>query len=160
MRYLTLGVIAWCLAGATASAQASNPQVMAPIQKFLDSFNKGDTAAAAATHLADADLTIIDEVAPYTWHGAKAFQTWGAALDADGKARKITEPMVVISAPTRMELSGDTAYVVVPAAYTFKLAGAAMRENAQMTFALKKVAAGWLIHAWTWTGPKPIAAGK
>jgi hypothetical protein len=160
MKYLTLGAIACCLAATTASAQAPNPQVMAPIQKFLESFNKGDTAGAAATHLADADLTIIDEVAPHMWHGAKAFQTWAAALDADGKARKITEPMVVISAPTRMEVSGDMAYVVVPAVYTFKQASAAMRENAQMTFALKKGTGGWLIHGWTWSGPKPVAAGK
>ena len=29
-----------------------------------------------------------------------------------------------------------------------------MREAAQMTFALKKGASGWLIHGWTWTGPK------
>ena len=158
MRYLTLGVIAWCLAGATAGAQTANPQVMAPIQKFLDSFNKGDTAGAAATHAADGDLVIIDEVAPYVWHGAKAFQSWSAALDADGKARKITEPVVTLGAPIRMETTGDQAYVVVPAVYTFKQAGAAMRESAQMTFALKKGAAGWLIHGWTWSGPKPVAA--
>jgi hypothetical protein len=30
-----------------------------------------------------------------------------------------------------------------------------MRETAQMTFVLKKGAAGRLIHGWTWTGPKP-----
>ena len=29
-----------------------------------------------------------------------------------------------------------------------------MRESAQMTFTLKKSAAGWLIHAWAWTGPR------
>ena len=158
MRYLTVGVMAWCLAGAAASAQTADPQVMAPIQKFLDTFNKGDMAGAAAVHAADGDLVIIDEVPPYVWHGAKAFQAWSAALDADSKARKITEPMVVISAPTRMELTGDRAYVIVPAVFTFKQAGAAMRENAQMTFALKKGAAGWLIHGWTWSGPKPVAA--
>ncbi len=33
--------------------------------------------------------------------------------------------------------------------------GVAMREAAQMTFVLKKGAGGWLIHGWTWTGPKP-----
>jgi hypothetical protein len=33
-----------------------------------------------------------------------------------------------------------------------------MREAAQMTFALKKGASGWLIHGWTWTGPKPQRA--
>jgi hypothetical protein len=44
---------------------------------------------------------------------------------------------------------------VVPAVYTFKHRGAAMREAAQMTFALRKGADGWRIHGWTWTGPKP-----
>jgi hypothetical protein len=68
------------------------------------------------------------------------------------------KPGVVISAQIRLEVTGNRAYVIVPAAYTFKQAGAAMRENAQMTFALKKGVAGWLIHGWRWTGPKPVAA--
>ena len=29
-----------------------------------------------------------------------------------------------------------------------------MREEAHMTFALKKDPAGWSIHGWTWTGPR------
>jgi hypothetical protein len=33
-----------------------------------------------------------------------------------------------------------------------------MRESAQMTFALRKGPGGWLIHGWTWTGPKPQKA--
>ncbi len=53
-----------------------------------------------------------------------------------------------------MEIDGDRAYVVVPSVYTFKQAGVAMRERAQMTFTLKKGGGGWLIHGWTWTGPK------
>jgi hypothetical protein len=59
---------------------------------------------------------------------------------------------------TRVETDGTAAYVVVPAVYTFKQGGAAMRETAQMTFTLKKGAAGWLIHGWTWTGGKPQKA--
>ena len=43
----------------------------------------------------------------------------------------------------------------MPAVYTFKEGGVAMREAAQMTFRLKKGAGGWLIDAWTWTGPTP-----
>jgi hypothetical protein len=43
---------------------------------------------------------------------------------------------------------------VVPAVYTYKERGVAMREAAQMSFVLKKSAGGWLIHGWTWTGPK------
>lgn len=132
---------------------------MAPIQKFIDSFNKGDMAAAAATHAAGADLTITDEVPPYVWRGPKAFSAWSADLDSDAKKNGITDPMVTVRAATRIERSGDQAYVVVPAVYTFKLKGASMREAAQITVVLRRGATGWLIHGWTWTGPKPQAAG-
>jgi ketosteroid isomerase-like protein len=159
MRYVTLGTFALLLACGAARAQAPDPQLMAPVQKFMDAFNKGDAAAAAATHLADADLAILDEVPPFAWRGAKAFAAWSAALDSDAKANGITEPAVTIAAPTRVETSGDQAYLVVPAVYNFQQRGVAMRENAQMTFVLKKTPGGWLIHAWTWTGPKPQPAG-
>lgn len=155
MRHLTLVAVSLLFASATAGAATPDAQLMAPIQKFIDSFNKGDSAGAAATHSATADLTIIDEVPPYLWNGPQAFQTWSADLGADSKRNGITDESVAISAATRVETSGDGAYVVVPAVYTFKERGVAMREAAQMTFALKKGAAGWLIHGWTWTGPKP-----
>jgi hypothetical protein len=158
MRYFTLGAILWCVTCAAAGAQAPDPQVMAPIQKFVDSFNKGDTAGAAATHTAGADLAIVDEVPPYLWRGAKAFQDWSAALDSDIKKQGMTDSMVALEKPTRTEMDGGRAYVVVPAVYTFKQRGVAMREAAQMTFTLQKEAAGWMIHSWTWTGPKPQKA--
>ena len=158
MRFLALGTIvcAWMVAG--ASAQAPDAQLMAPIQKFIDSFNKGDVAGAMATHAAGADLTIIDEVPPFLWRGPKAFQAWSTALDSISKQAGITDQMVTISAPTRTESSGDSAYIIVPAVYTYKEKGVAMREAAQMTFVLKKGTSGWLIHGWTWTGPKPQRA--
>jgi hypothetical protein len=159
MRTLTVAAAVLVALGAQASAQPSNAELMAPIQKFMDSFNKGDVAGAAATHAAGADLTIIDEVPPYLWRGPKAFQSWSVDLESDAKKNGITEPMVTLSAPTRTETNGDSAYVVVPAVFTFKLKGAAMREAAQMAFVLKKGASGWLIHAWTWTGPRPQPAG-
>jgi hypothetical protein len=158
MRYMTLAAVVLCLSASSAAAQAPDAQVMAPIKKFIDSFNKGDMAGAVSTHAAEADLTIVDEVAPFAWHGAQAFQAWSTALDADTKKRGITEPGVTISAPTRIESDGTQAYVIVPAVYSFKEKGVAMREPSQMTFVLKKGASGWLIHGWTWTGPKPQKA--
>ena len=158
MRVLTVVALVCLALAAPASAQTADADVMAPIQKFIDSFNKGDTAAAAATHAAGADLTITDEVAPYLWRGPKAFQSWSADLESDAKKNGITDPLVTLSAPTRTERSGDQAYVIVPAVYSFKQRGAAMREAAQVTFVLRRGASGWLIHAWTWTGPKPQQA--
>lgn len=157
MRGLTLGAVLWLAVGPAASAGAPDAQLMAPIQKFLDAFNKGDAAAAAATHSATEDLAIMDEVPPYLWRGPQAFQAWSADLDSDAKKRGITDQAVTIGAPTREETTGTQAYVVVPSVYDFKERGVAMRETAQMTFVLKKGASGWLIHGWTWTGPKPKA---
>jgi hypothetical protein len=155
---MKLSAVLWVLLGAAASAQPTNTELMAPIQKFMDSFNQGDMAGAAATHAAGPGLVILDEVPPYLWTGADAFKAWSAALDTDAKKQGMTEPMVTISAPTRVESSGDRAYVVVPAVFTFKLRGVPMREAAQMTFVLQRGASGWLIQGWAWTGPRPKPA--
>ena len=157
MRHLTLGAVV-CLLVATGAAMpaqtTTDPQMMAPINTFMEAFNKGDMAAAAATHSATADLVIIDEVPPFRWQGAQAFQAWAGDLDADAKNRGMTEPKVTIRPATRVETSGSDAYVIVPAVFTFKEKGAAMRATAQMTFVLRKETAGWLIHGWTWTGAR------
>lgn len=158
MRYTVLGVITWLVIGAPAGAQTPDPQLMAPVQKFLEAFNKGDVAGAAAAHLVDEDLVIIDEVAPHLWRGPQAFQTWGADLAAHDKKLGMTDQKVTIGKPAVAEATGEFAYVVVPATYTFKQAGKPMREPAHMTFALKKTAGGWLIHGWTWTGTTPVPA--
>jgi hypothetical protein len=162
MRYLTMGAIlaVTLCAAAPARAQATDPALLAPIHAFLEAFNKGDIAGAAATHSADADLVIIDEVSPYIWRGAKAFTAWASALEAHDKAAGVTDQKVTLGTVTRAESDGTSAYVVVPSTYTFKEKGVAMQARAQMTFALKKGAAGWSIHGWTWTGPKAATAGK
>lgn len=160
MRYLSLGAILCLCLGSAAGVQAqgTDPQVVAPIKKFIDAFNKGDMAGAAAAHASD--VVIVDEVPPYLWRGAQALQTWAAALEADSKKNGMSEEKVTLGAATRVEVNGNDAYVVTPAVFTFKQKGAAMRESAQMTFVLKKEAAGWLIHSWTWTGPRPKPAGS
>jgi hypothetical protein len=156
MRQLILGALVSLSVGMgpAVQAQATDPQLMAPITKFLDAFNKGDIAGASATHASEADLVIIDEVPPFVWRGAPAFATWAADLERNDKKHGITDQKVSPGTVTRVETDGASAYVVVAAVYTFKQADVAMRETAQMTFALKKGASGWLIHGWTWTGPK------
>lgn len=102
MRYLTLGAVLCMAVGTAAGAGAADAQLAAPIQKFIDSFNKGAAAAGA-------DLVIIDEVSPYLWRGPQAFQAWGADLDADAKKKGITDQVVTISAATREETNGEQA---------------------------------------------------
>jgi hypothetical protein len=58
----------------SAGAPSPNDDINAPIHQFIDSFNKGDEAAAVATHTAD--VVIIDEVPPFMWQGRDVFKTW------------------------------------------------------------------------------------
>ncbi|WP_374146415.1 nuclear transport factor 2 family protein [Sphingomonas sp. 28-63-12] len=134
-----------------APALAKDAAVEAPIYQFLDAFNKGDIAAAAATHADDAHIT--DEFAPHFWGGHDVLKRWAADFDKDAAAKGLTNPKVVLGGVTRELVEGDRAYVVVPSVYTFTLKGVAMRETAQMTFALHKEDGGWKIVSWTWTGP-------
>ena len=159
MRHVTLAALVYVALATPAGAQTTDAALMAPIQKFVDSFNKGDATGALATHAASADLVIVDEVPPFIWHGATAFQAWSSALDSESKKQGISDESVTLGRATRTESAGDQAYVIVPAVYNFKQRGMAMRETAQMTFVLKKSGNGsWLIHGWTWTGPKPEAS--
>ncbi len=142
--------------GTAGAAAAATPAVEVPIRTFIDSFNKGDAAAAAATH--EAGATIIDEVPPFLWTGAKSFATWAADLAANDKAAGITAEQVAIKPATRTVMAGDRAYVIVPAVYSFTRNGVAMREPAQFAFAMHKTGKTWKIAGWTWTGPDPKPA--
>ncbi len=108
-------MVCLCLGiGTAVRAQSADPQLMAPINKFLEAFNKGDIAGAAATHASEADLAITDEVPPFLWRGAQAFKTWAADLDRDAKDHGVTDQHVSIGVATRVETDGASAYVVIP----------------------------------------------
>jgi hypothetical protein len=146
------------VSGATA-ARAESP-LMAPIHQFIDNFDKGDVKAAAKAFAPS--VTITDEVPPHIWVGAHALQQWSKDLAAVSKTAGYTDEAVTLGAPTREDVNGDRGYVVVPAIFSYKEHGAAMREPAQMVYALKNAAGHWLITGWTWVGgtaqPDPTPA--
>lgn len=131
---------------ATAANQAD---VMKPVHQFVDGFNKGDAKTALA---ACADQTyIIDEFPPYEWHGAGACSTWANDYEADAKKNGITDGVVTLGKPKHVDITGDRAYVVVPASYTWKQNGKPMKETGStFTLVLQQGAAGWRITAWSW----------
>ncbi len=127
------------------------------VRTFMDGFNSGDLKKSAAVN-SPSGTSIIDEFAPYTWNGPKAFDDWSAAFDSNSKALSITQPKVVLSAPTVKNVTTEQAYLVYPSLYTYKLKGVSMRETGQVAVALRKEASAWKVAAWTWTGtvPKPV----
>lgn len=152
-----LGAIA--LLGISAAAGAATPeaQVMVPIRLFTDSFNKRDLTAAASA-FSPAGLAIIDDVSPHVWTGPSAIETWSKALAASDQTKGNTDGAVTIGKPMHEIVSGDRGYVVLPAVYTYKAKGVAMREAAQMVYALQKGTSGWQITGFTWVGTRPKLA--
>jgi ketosteroid isomerase-like protein len=144
------------LAGlAMASAASAGITPVGTVHDFVDAFDKGDAAAAAATQ--SADVSIIDEMAPHAWTAPGAFQAWAGALMADAKANGQSGNKVTLGDVVRAEDNGDTAYVTMAATYSYSQKGAAMSEPARMVFALKKAGGDWKITAWAWAGDVPTA---
>jgi hypothetical protein len=121
---------------------------------MVDSFNKGDMKTAA-TAVAPAGMVIIDDTPPHVWAGSNAFVSWSNALEAADNAAGVTDDLETNGRPTRVVADADSGYVVLPAVYTFKQKGVAMREVAQIVYTLKKGAGGWLITGFSWVGTRP-----
>ena len=147
------------LISATAAAAATTEaDLMVPIRLFIDTFNHGDLPGAEAMHL-PTGVVIIDEPAPHLWQGAGAFKAWANDLMAHDKAAGWTDQKMTLGKVLRTESTGDRGYVVVEAVYSFKQNNEAMNEDpSYMTFALQKIAVGWRIAGWAWTGSTPHKA--
>lgn len=144
-------VAATMLCGIPAEAGASDPSaVLATVRQFVDSFNKGDAATGEAACASPA--SIIDEFPPHEWHGATACADWSRAYDENAAKNGITDGFVTLGTPWHIDITGDRAYVVVPATYAYRQHGKPVLEpHSLFTVALKKLPAGWRIAAWTWS---------
>jgi ketosteroid isomerase-like protein len=153
MKRLAAALVASVLLAPAAMA-ATAPEVVAPIHQFIDGFNTGDAKKAFAA-FAPGSVSIIDEFAPHLWTGPNAPHAWAAAFEKFAKAAEITDGAVKYGEPTRAEVEGKVAYVILPTVYSYKDHGKPTAEDGQMTFVLRSGAQGWKISAWTWSGPPP-----
>lgn len=158
MRTLLFAFVASILMAAPAGAAGTSDQLAAPVHQFIDGFNQGDNKAVNASFVTTG-LTIIDDIPPHVWTGTNALQTWINALTAADRKEGKTDQSVTVGTPTREISNGARGYLVVPVVYHYKQRGKAEHEPAQMTFALQKVSAKWLIAGWSWVGTTP-QAGK
>jgi ketosteroid isomerase-like protein len=138
---------------ATAPAAASEQDdVMKTVRQWVDGLNSGDTKAALAA--CAEETAIVDEFAPYEWHGKGTCAKWLTELAAFNKGIGLTDGVVTLKQARRVDVTGDRAYVVVPADFRFKENGRDGAEiGALFTVALHKGQAGWRIKGWAWSRP-------
>jgi hypothetical protein len=156
MRKTILAVFA-CILFFPFALAAYAGDVTLPIHQFIDGFNRGDTKAAFASY-AKGNIMIVDEFAPHRWYGPNAPQEWAAEYDKHAQATGVSDGQVTYGSPTRTEIDGNEAYVILPTVYLYKDHGKPTVEEGQMTFVLHAEAGAWKISAWTWSGVKPHPA--
>ncbi|HTT32258.1 MAG TPA: nuclear transport factor 2 family protein [Methylomirabilota bacterium] len=142
---------------APAAIPTGKDDVSAPVRQFIDGFNTGNVQSAFAAY-ATGTITIVDEFAPHIWTGPDAAHQWADAYDKHAQTTGVTDGVVTYGEPTRTEVEGDAAYLVMPTVYLYKEHGKPLREEGQMTAVLNREAGGWKIRSWTWTGVRPHAA--
>jgi hypothetical protein len=136
------------VAAQTAGTQEAS--VMATVHQFVDGFNKGDAKSALAACATQA--SIIDEFPPHEWMGPTACDQWAADYAANAKREGITDGIVTLGKPWHVSVTGNRAYVVVPATYSYKERGKTVTERDSIfTVTLLKFAAGWRITGWAWS---------
>ena len=102
--------------------------------------------------------SIIDDIPPHEWHGAGACSKWANDFDAFAKKDELTDGIVTLSKPRRIDITADRAYVVVSATMTYKEKGKPMKETGSIwTVALQKGESGWRITGWAWADGTDIA---
>ena len=153
MKQLIIALLALVLFLPAALA-AGGDDVSAPVRQFIDGFNTGNVQAAFAAYASGA-ITIVDEFAPHIWTGSDAAHQWADAYDKHAQATGVTDGKVTCGKPTRTEVDGDVAYVIMPTVYLYKEHGKPVQEEGQMTVVLNHEVGGWKIRSWTWSGEKP-----
>ncbi len=131
--------------------QAETPA--AAVRNYIDAFNRGDRDGMAACFAAQG--AILDGMAPHLWLGPNATSDWYRDVLIEGEHLDAGDYHATISDPIHDNITGDSAYFVVPASMTFRFKNQQMTQTgATFTFALKKEAGDWRIAAWAWAKGK------
>jgi SnoaL-like protein len=127
----------------------SNNEPIAAVRQYLDGLNMGDARVMAASFANTG--SILDGMAPHVWQGPTAAQDWYRDVLIEGKQHGASGYSVTVGEPLHNNVTGDRAYIVLPATMKFKLGDKQITQSgAIFTVALRKLAEGWRIAAWAW----------
>jgi len=123
------------------------------VRHYIDAFNRADEKEMAATFAVPG--SILDGMTPHVWQGPTAAQDWYRDVLKEGEQHGASDYFVTLGEPLQNNVTGDSAYVVVPATMTFKVKGKQVTQTgAVFTVALRKLPEGWRIAAWAWAKGK------
>ena len=145
----TLAVVIAVAVFSSGPASASDKtDAMSVVQKWVDSFNKGD-GKTGSSYCADGAV-IIDDFAPHVWQGSGACASWYKDYEAFAAKAQITAASVALGKATHLDIDSAYAYLVTPTTLTYTKAGKPVTDKAIVTMSLKESSSGWQITSWAW----------
>jgi ketosteroid isomerase-like protein len=122
---------------------------MAVVLRYVDAFNNGDSKTMAA--LCADPMQILDGMSPHVWQGPTASQDWWRDVCKEGEHAGASGYHIAVGEPRHVDITGDHAYVVVPATMTVNVRGKQVTQTGStFTVALGKVGTQWRLTAWAW----------
>ncbi len=120
---------------ATQATPTQDP--VSVIRQYIDGFNRGDASALASCFAVPG--SILDGMAPHVWSGPTATQDWYRDALTEGEHLGVSGYFVTLGEPLHNNVTGDAAYVVLPATMKFNMKGKQITQSgALFTVALRR----------------------
>lgn len=94
---------------------------LATVQQYIHAFNDGDVTGMAEVFAEPG--WILDGMAPHVWQGPTAARDWYHDVLVEGELHGAAGYSVALGEPLHDDVTGDSAYVVVPTTMTFAING-------------------------------------
>ena len=137
-----------------ATQEAVVADALSTVHRYIDAFNEGDVKGMTAAFAVQG--SILDGMPPHIWQGPTAAEDWYRDVLTNTEKEGASDFFVTVGRPFHMDVTGDAAYVVVPATMRFKIHDKQITQSgAVFTMALRKLSEGWRIAAWAWAKGTP-----
>jgi hypothetical protein len=151
---MRLGLMSLALALPTLAFAAAPPPpaLAATVNSFVQTCSNTDAAGFAAVFTKAPN--IVDDIAPYDWHGKDAAATYIAALQATIKSAGWDHFGLAANGAPYIEVAENFAYATVPLFVNYTHAGKPRQDAGIFTLSLKKAGKDWKISSASWTYTK------
>jgi hypothetical protein len=92
-------------------------------------------------------MQILDGMAPHVWQGPTASEEWWRDVLAEGEHLGVSGYHITLGEPRHVDVTGDDAYVVVPATMSFNIGKQVTQTGSVFTVALRKLDGEWRLRA-------------
>jgi ketosteroid isomerase-like protein len=133
---------------APVPAQPLAPGTDGPARQMIAAFNKHSADAFAGLYSDDA--TLIDDLSPLVWDGARAGAKWYSKAMRYLAANGITSIHGTVGTPIESRADAGFAYAIVPVRWDGTANGKPFVQRGSYTMTLQSVNGAWLITSQTW----------